>query len=121
MQSFEVVIAGGGMVGASLACALSGQGLRIALVEPVRNEQRAEPGYDDRAIALAWGTSRIFAGLGLWDALSAHATPIHRIHVSDRGQAGMVHMDRESEGLPAVGYVVPSGNCRMSPPSARPR
>jgi 2-octaprenyl-6-methoxyphenol hydroxylase len=108
MQSFEIVIAGGGMVGASLACALSGQGLRIALVEPVRNEQRAEPGYDDRAIALAWGTSRIFAGLGLWDALSAHATPIHRIHVSDRGHAGMVHMDRESEGLPAVGYVVPA-------------
>lgn len=107
-QSFDVIIAGGGMVGATLACALSGHGMRIALVEPVRNEQRAEPGYDDRAIALAWGTSRIFAGLGLWDALSAHATPIHRIHVSDRGHAGMVHMDRESEGLPAIGYVVPA-------------
>jgi 2-octaprenyl-6-methoxyphenol hydroxylase len=108
MQSFDVVIAGGGMVGSSLACALSGQGLRIALVEPLPGEQRAEPGYDDRVIALAWGTSRIFAGIGLWDALAPHATPIHRIHVSDRGHAGMVHMDRESEGLPAIGYVVPA-------------
>lgn len=108
MQQFDVIIAGGGMVGASLACALSGHGLRIALVEPLRGEQRSEPGYDDRAIALAWGTSRIFAGLGLWEALSAQATPIHRIHVSDRGHAGRVHMDRESEGLPAIGFVVPA-------------
>lgn len=108
MQSCDVIISGGGMVGASLACALSGQGLRIVLVEPVRSEQRAEPGYDDRAIALAWGTSRILAGLGIWEALSAHATPIHRIHVSERGHPGMVHLDRETEGLPAIGYVVPA-------------
>jgi 2-octaprenyl-6-methoxyphenol hydroxylase len=108
MQHFDIVIAGGGMVGASLACALSGHGLRIAMVEPLPADTRGEPGYDDRAIALAWGTSRIFAGLGLWDALSADATPIHRIHVSDRGHAGMVHMDRETEGLPAIGYVVPA-------------
>jgi len=108
MQTCDVIIAGGGMVGATLACALSGKGLRIVLVEPVRNEQRAEPGYDDRAIALAWGTSRIFAGLGIWESLSLHATPIHRIHVSDRGHPGMVHLDRETEGLPAIGYVVPA-------------
>ncbi len=96
------------MVGASLACALSGQGLRIALVEAVGAELRSEPGYDDRAIALAWGTRRIFTGLGLWDALSSVATPIYSIHVSDRGYPGKVHMDRESEGLPAIGYVVPA-------------
>jgi 2-octaprenyl-6-methoxyphenol hydroxylase len=108
METCDVLIAGGGMVGATLACALSGQGLRIVLVEPVRNEQRAGPGYDDRAIALAWGTSRIFASLGLWETLSVHATPIHRIHVSERGSPGMVHLDRETEGLPAIGYVVPA-------------
>jgi 2-octaprenyl-6-methoxyphenol hydroxylase len=108
MQHYDVIIVGGGMVGASLACALSGQGLRIALVESVRAGVRAEPGYDDRAIALAYGTKRIFSGLQLWDALSEVATPIHRIHVSDRGFPGVVRMDREAEGLPAIGYVVPA-------------
>jgi 2-octaprenyl-6-methoxyphenol hydroxylase len=108
MQHYDVIIAGGGMVGAGLACALSGQGLRIALVESVRAEVRTEPGYDDRAIALAYGTRRIFAGLKLWDALSESATPIYRIHVSDRGYPGKVSMDREAEGLPAIGYVVPA-------------
>ena len=96
------------MVGASLACALSGQGLRIALVEAVEPGTRSEAGYDDRAIALAYGTRRIFGGLQLWDSLAAAATPIHQIHVSDRGHFGMVRMDRADEGLPAIGYVVPA-------------
>lgn len=108
MQQYDVIIIGGGMVGASLACALSGQGLRIAVIESVRGTVRSEPGYDDRAIALAYGTRRIFDGLQLWKALAAEATPIQRIHVSDRGHFGMARMDREDEGLPAIGYVVPA-------------
>jgi len=108
MQQYDVIIIGGGMVGASLACALSGQGMRIAMVESVRADTRSEPGYDDRAIALAYGTRRIFDGLHLWQALVPEATPIHRIHVSDRGHFGMARMDRDDEGLPAIGYVVPA-------------
>ncbi len=96
------------MVGASLACALSGQGLRIAMIESVAPAKRAEPGYDDRAIALAYGTSRILDGMGLWQQLLVDATPIHRIHVSDRGHFGTACMDRADEGLPAIGYVVPA-------------
>ena len=108
MQQYDVIIIGGGMVGASLACALSGNGLRIAMVEAVHFETRGEAGYDDRAIALAYGTKRIFSGLQLWEQLAEAATPIHRIHISDRGHFGMVHMDRAEEGLPAIGYVVPA-------------
>jgi len=108
MEPHDVIIIGGGMVGASLACALSGQGMRIAMIEGVAAATRAEPGYDDRAIALAWGTSRILDGLGLWQPLLGDATPIHRIHVSDRGHFGVAHMDRADEGLPAIGYVVPA-------------
>ena len=108
MPQYDVIISGGGMVGASLACALSGKGLRIAQLEAVELQTRSAPGYDDRAIALAYGTRRIFEGLQLWDSLAAQATPIHHIHVSDRGRFGMVHMDRAEEGLPALGYVVPA-------------
>ncbi len=108
MKHYDVIIAGGGMVGACLACALSGQGLRIASVEAMRRELRSEPGYDERAIALAYGTRRIFSGLNLWRDIEAEATPIHSIHVSDRGHFGAVHMDRSDEGLAAIGYVVPA-------------
>ncbi|MCK5480840.1 MAG: FAD-dependent monooxygenase, partial [Gammaproteobacteria bacterium] len=108
MARYDVIIVGGGMVGASLACALSGQDLHIAIVEAVQPGVREEPGYDERAIALAYGTKRIFSGLQLWDELAVAATPIHRIHISDRGHFGMTRMDRTEEGLPALGYVVPA-------------
>jgi 2-octaprenyl-6-methoxyphenol hydroxylase len=108
MQSYDILIVGGGLVGASLVRALQGRGLRIAVVEAVQFETRSESGYDDRAIALAHGTQRIFESLGLWDDLVMEATPIHRIHVSDRGHCGFTHMDRAEEGLSALGYVVPA-------------
>ena len=108
MEQYDIAIVGGGMVGASLACALSGRGLRIAMVEAVQSAVRSEAGYDDRAIALAYGTRKIFTGLQLWDRLAPEATPIHRIHISDRGHFGMARMDRAEEGLPAIGYVVPA-------------
>ena len=63
------------MVGASLACALSGQGLRIAMIEALQPEMRSEAGYDDRAIALAYGTRQIFSGLQLWDRLASRGDP----------------------------------------------
>jgi 2-octaprenyl-6-methoxyphenol hydroxylase len=108
MQQYDILIIGGGLVGATLVRALHGRGLRIAVVEAVQFETRTEAGYDDRAIALAYGTRRIFEGLGLWDELVEDAAPIHRIHVSDRGHCGFTRMDRDEEGLPALGYVVPA-------------
>ncbi len=108
MKSYDILIVGGGMVGASLVQALAGQGLRIAVIESVPYAARSEPGYDDRALALAHGTRKIFGVLGLWDDLAGEATPIHRIHVSDRGHCGFTRMDRSEEGLEALGYVVPA-------------
>lgn len=104
-DTYDILISGGGLVGASLACALGGRGLRIGLVEAVPYGAVDQPSYDDRAIALAAGTQRIFAAMGLWPALEARATPIHRIHVSDRGRFGFARLDRVEEGVPALGYV----------------
>ncbi|MEE8429472.1 MAG: 2-octaprenyl-6-methoxyphenyl hydroxylase [Gammaproteobacteria bacterium] len=105
---FDVLIIGGGLVGASLACALGEQPLRVGVVEAVPLAVTAQPGYDDRAIALARGTQRIFSTLGIWDRLAVSATPIHRIHVSDRGRFGFAYLDRQEEGVEALGYVVPA-------------
>lgn len=102
-QIYDVAIIGGGMVGASLACALSGQGLRIGLVE-ARPYTTEPASYDDRTLALAYGSQRIFSTLGLWDSLST--TPILSIHISELGQPGFVRLNHRNEGVPALGYVV---------------
>ena len=104
-MNYDVVIVGGGMVGASLAIALSATSLRIAVLEAVPFRSSSQPSYDDRAIALSFGTHRIFAGMGLWQALQAEITPIESIHISDRGRFGFTRLDSRDEGVAALGYV----------------
>lgn len=106
MTDYDVIVAGGGMVGASLAHALAGGGLQVAVVEPVPLAAATQPSYDDRAIALAYGTRRILEGLGVWDTLAPDAEPIRQVHVSDRGQFGFTRLDCRDDGTEALGYVV---------------
>lgn len=102
-QEQHLVIVGGGLVGGALACALAPLGLRISLLEA---RAPTQPSADDRYIALALGSQRILAGLGLWEAIAPAAEPIRRVHVSDRGHCAFARIDQAEEGVEALGYVV---------------
>lgn len=103
---FDIVIAGGGMVGATLALALRDAGLGIALVEPVAPGGAAQPSYDDRGIALSLASERVLRHIGTWDRIAARATPIRGVHVTEAGRFGCVRMAADRLGLPALGHVV---------------
>lgn len=104
---FDIVIVGGGMVGASLACALRESGLRIAIVEAVPLQSSTQPSYNERTVALAFGSRRIFQGMHVWDEIARlGATPIEHIHVSHRGCFGATRLNAEDLDLPALGYVI---------------
>jgi 2-octaprenyl-6-methoxyphenol hydroxylase len=105
-RQYDIVIAGGGMIGASLALALSPLGLRVAVVEAVARGEARQPSFDDRSTALSRSTQRMFEAMGLWDDVLSAATPIRRIHVSDRGRFGFSHIDAAEQGVEALGYVV---------------
>ena len=114
MSRYDVVIVGGGMVGASLAACLRAQPdaapLNILIIESFALNASApaasyQPSFDARATALSFGSRQIYAAMGLWQHIAEHVTPIHTIHVSDRGRFGSVRMDNATEGLPALGYV----------------
>ncbi|MEZ5450527.1 MAG: FAD-dependent monooxygenase, partial [Thiolinea sp.] len=105
----DVLIVGGGMVGASMAVALQPLGLRVGMVEAVPFKQTTlQPAYDDRSVALSHGSSLIYQELGLWEALRGQVEAIQRIHVSDRGYFGATRLSAEQERVPALGYVVES-------------
>lgn len=104
---YDIVIIGGGLVGASLACALGEQDLRIAVIEAVPLTSASQPSYNDRTVALGYGSRQIFEGIGIWSEIAdLGATAIKKIHVSDRGHMGKTRLDCASEGLDALGYVV---------------
>lgn len=100
---YDVAIAGGGPAGLCLALALSGSGHRVLLIEAA-----AAAAADQRGLALAPASTRILAGLGVWDAIRPQATPIRKLHVSEAGRFGCVRLDASEFGLEALGHVVPA-------------
>jgi len=105
---YDLAIAGGGLVGASLALALAPLGLRTALVEATAPDATVHPSFDERTTALANGSVRVFRSLGVWRHMEREATPIRRIHVSDQGRFGTARIDAAEQGLESLGYVLPN-------------
>ncbi|AXG43891.1 MULTISPECIES: 2-octaprenyl-6-methoxyphenyl hydroxylase [Photorhabdus] len=104
----NVIIVGGGMTGATLALAISslskGQ-IHVSLIEAAELAQK-HPGFDARAIALAYGTCQRLQQIGVWSALEDYVIPITHVHVSDRGHAGFVNLCAKEYNISALGHVV---------------
>ncbi|KFI21784.1 2-octaprenyl-6-methoxyphenyl hydroxylase [Nitrosococcus oceani] len=103
---YDLLIAGGGLIGSGLALALARQPLRIGIIEAVPPATHEQPSFDSRAIALAFGSRQIFEGIGCWPAIAPKTTPIRHIHISDRGHFGVTRLEAAQASLPALGYVV---------------
>jgi len=80
---FDVVIAGGGMAGATLALALVQAHLRVAVVDATAPETRVAPAFDGRTSAVAFANFRQWRALGVGEDLSALAQPITEILITD--------------------------------------
>jgi len=105
-SEYDIIIIGGGLVGASLACALAASRARIAVVEAVSPRATEQPSYDDRALALSASSQNILDSIKVWPVLSAYACPIRCIHVSDRGHFGSVRLHARDIDAEELGYVV---------------
>ncbi len=103
---YDIIVAGGGMIGASLAIALEPLGLSVAVIEPVARNEREQPSFDDRSTALSRSSQCMFEAMGLWRDIVAGATPIRSIHVSEKGRFGFSHIDAAEQQVEALGYVV---------------
>ncbi len=103
-MQFDLMIIGGGMVGATLAAVLKNTDIRIALID----EAKFSSVEDERLIALNDASVALFENSGIWPELSPYATPIKQVHVSKRGRFGMTRMDASVVELAALGYVVPA-------------
>ena len=101
----DVLIVGGGLVGASLAIALEPLGLDVAMVEATPPGQMPEV-FDQRNLSFAEATVNALTALGVMPLLRAPTGRIRRIHISRSGDFGRVQLDAERYGRSEFGRVV---------------
>lgn len=122
-KHYDIVIVGGGLVGASLCLALAGiakaYGLSIAILDAAlidtsfldsaridTTTTNTSGVLDGRATALALGSRNLLNSIGLWDYLEPHAQAISKIQVSDQGQPYKSDMLADEMRREALGYVL---------------
>lgn len=107
-HDFDVVIVGAGIVGATLAAALRGSGLELALVEQ-RPPPPPSPQWDARIYAFSPGSAALLDSVGVWSQLDAgRIAPVRAMDVrGDRG--GHVLLDAYEAGVPQLAWIAESG------------
>lgn len=107
---FDVILIGGGLVGAACALALKGSGLRLALVESVvPTPLPLDESWDSRIYAISPGNASFLARLGVWDSLDqSRIAPIEEMRIWGNDGTSRLDFNAYESGSAALGYIVES-------------
>lgn len=107
-QTSDLIIVGGGMVGAALGCAAAQAGFSVTLLErrePQREWQADE--VDLRVSALTRASQRILQNLGAWERMrELRVSPYTDMEVWDAAGSGRIHFSAADIGEPNLGHIV---------------
>jgi 2-octaprenylphenol hydroxylase len=110
---FDIVIVGGGMVGATMASLLRGMSLRIALIDRIKFDedqfslQLETSKFDPRVSALTSATKRIFEELDLWkDIQAVRCCDYQNMHVWDADGTGSISFSSSALNQAELGTIV---------------
>jgi 2-octaprenylphenol hydroxylase len=106
-MNYDVAIAGGGMTGATLACALAKAGLRVAVIEARDPPPPPGDAWELRVSAISRASECVFRAIDVWDALPVERIGVFReMRVWDSSGSGGVHFDSADIGSDALGHIV---------------
>jgi 2-polyprenylphenol 6-hydroxylase len=111
-DSFDLIIVGAGLTGATLACAVAqlphASSLSIALIEADMNITRYEgESFDPRVVALTQASQNLLQRIGVWDAIyQARACAYTDMHVWDGEGTADIHFNASDVRAANLGYIV---------------
>ncbi|MBV1872656.1 MAG: UbiH/UbiF/VisC/COQ6 family ubiquinone biosynthesis hydroxylase [Gammaproteobacteria bacterium] len=108
---YDILINGGGMVGATLACALVQSPhtakLRIGMIEGQRFEKKTDAAWELRVSAITCASQRLFESLGVWPLMkSQRVSPFEAMDVWDAEGTGNIQFYAKEMGEPSLGHIV---------------
>jgi 2-polyprenylphenol 6-hydroxylase len=105
---FDVIVVGGGVVGASVARAA--RGLSVALVAgvaPAGAPATGSGGFDPRVYALSPGSVQFLRSIRVWDAIPRERlTPIRAMRVFGDSPHACIEFDSYRAGVPELAWIV---------------
>ena len=107
-MQYDVIIAGGGMVGSTLACLLGNAGMHVAVLEAYQPTpfSPTEP-YDLRVSAISRASQRALAQAGAWQGVAMRRTCAYEaMQVWDATGDGEIRFDAADLGEPDLGHIV---------------
>lgn len=107
----DIVVIGGGLVGAAFACAASQQGFKVTLVEASLPDFSALDEQPDlRVSAVTRASERVLQAIGAWQLMPANRlSPYQDMHVWDATGSGVIHFDSADLGEPNLGHIIENG------------
>jgi 2-octaprenyl-6-methoxyphenol hydroxylase len=103
---FDLIVAGGGMTGLTLACAVAGARVPVLLVEQRPLPATTALPFDGRVTAISRGSRQLLEGIGVWPHLADEAQLILDIEVGERHSPLTVHYDHRAVGGEPLGHIV---------------
>lgn len=108
-NDFDVIVVGGGLVGAAAALALDGLGLRVALVEGEAPGEAPDTSWDSRIYAVSPGSQRFLEALGVWRAMDAgRLQPVTAMQVVGDDGLSRLEFSAYEAGVGALAWIVES-------------
>lgn len=107
MQSVDIAIVGGGMVGLALAAAFKETELRIAVIESREPDELLADLPDVRVSALSRSSENILRNLGAWPGiLSRRYSPYSAMEVWEQDSFARIEFDAQKLAQPDLGHIV---------------
>ncbi len=105
----DVVIAGGGAAGCTLAILLAQSGIDVVCID----KDNPKNILDGRTTAISFGSHLILKNAGLWDDLKTNACPIKDIQILESGSPVLLEFLAKDANEEAFGWIVDNKDMRQ--------
>ena len=110
----ELAIVGGGLNGLTLGIALASAGIEVAVIDREDPARMLAAAFDGRTSAIAYGSKRVLAAIGVWPMLADEAEAILEIRVADDNAPLFLHYDHREVGDEPLGWIVENRALRVA-------